>query len=301
MLESAASFVVFLAIGIGLQRYAGAPRLNRRLWTLYFWTVAPAAIVYAYTTIAISRDLVGALVLVATSSWLVLGVAMLYGRLVGRSRPEAGALVLGAGWGNTVALGYPIAQLAYGADGLALQVLYAQFYFGVPGIAVSQSVARMYGDETLHARRRRRAILANPPLLAAVAAVTLRLASVDITHAATDLGHLAGFLAGPMGFLQLGLSIPLDRFAHDQGDLWRGAGVLGIRHAVAPLVLYVLGIATGIPVPAVFVLAAAAPCAFHTLTLAQVYGVRPDLLRLVITVSTFGATAVILAGIALTR
>jgi predicted permease len=301
MLESAASFVVLFAIGIGLQRYAFAPRLNRQVWTLYFWTVAPAAIVYAYTTIAISRDLVGALILVATSSWLVLGVAMLYGRIAGRSRAEAGAIVLGAGWGNTVALGYPIAQLAYGADGLALQVLYAQFYFGVPGIAVSQSVARMYGEDVSGTRRRRRLIFANPPLIAAVVAIALRLARIDIDHAATELGRLAGFLAGPVGFFQLGLSIPLERFAHDQGDLWRGGGVLGIRHAVAPLMLYGLGVLTGIPVPAVFVLAAAAPCAFHTLTLAQVYGVRPDLLRLVIAVSTFGATAVILAGIALTR
>jgi predicted permease len=301
VLGSAASFIVFFAIGIGLQRYSGAPRLNRQLWTLYFWTVAPAAIIYAYTTIAISRNLVGALVLVALSSWLVLGVAVLYGRLVGRTRAEAGSLVLGAGWGNTVALGYPLAQLAYGADGLALQVLYAQFYYGVPGIAVSQSVARMYGDDRAQPRRRRRAILANPPLIGAVLAVGLRVANVDITHLATQLGHAAGFLAGPMGFLQLGLSIPLDRFAHDHGDLWRGGGVLGIRHAVAPLMLYVLGILAGIPVPGVFLLAAAAPCAFHTLTLAQVFGVRPDLLRLVIAVSTFGATAVILAGIALTR
>ncbi len=301
MLTSAAGFVVFFAVGLGLQRLPSAPALNRRLWTLYFWTVAPAAIVYAYSTIQISATLVSALVLVAVSSWLVLGVAFLYARLVGRSRPESGALILGAGWGNTVALGYPLAQLAYGADGLALQVLYAQFYYGVPGIAISTSVARMFGDEHPEARRRRRALLANPPLLAAVAAIALRVGGIDITGLAESLGHAAGVLAGPMGFLQLGLSIPLHRFAHDRGDLLRGGGVLGIRHVIAPLALFVLGIATGVPVPGVFILAAAAPCAFHPLTLAQVFGVRPELLRLVIAVSTFGATAVILLGIALTR
>jgi predicted permease len=231
----------------------------------------------------------------------VLGLAMVYGKLVGRSRAEAGALVLGAGWGNTVALGYPLAQLAYGADGLALQVLYAQFYFGVPGVAISTAVARMYGDGREDARRRRRVLVANPPLLAALAALALRLGGVDITGIARDLGSAAGFLAGPMGFLQLGLSIPLARYAHDRGDLVRGGGVLGIRHVVAPLAIFVLGIATGIPIPGVFVLAAAAPCAFHPLTLAQVFGVRPELLRLVIAVSTLGATAIILTGIALTR
>jgi predicted permease len=287
-----ASWLAFFAIGVVLQRRGDAARLNRRLWTVYFFTVAPAAIAYAYTTITPSRTLIGALVVAAVSSWLVLGVAAGFGVLVGRSRPETGAIALAGGFGNTAALGYPFAQLVFGTHGLALQVLYAQFYYGVPGIAISTSVARLTG-ETQRApagRRGTRALLASPPLVAAAVAVALRLVGVDATAVVTPLGHAAGLVSGPLGFLQLGVALPLGRFLHDRGDLGRAGGVLVVRHLVAPLVIVMVGAAAGISIPGVFILAAAAPVAFHIVTLGQVFGVRPELLRLLVVVSTLVGT-----------
>ena len=53
--------------------------------------------------------------------------------------------------------------------------------------------------------------------------------------------------------------------------------------------------------PAVFILAAAAPVAFHIVTLSRVFGLRSDLVRLLVVVSTVVGGAALVAGIALTR
>ena len=105
------------AAGLLLQRHRRHAQLQRWLWDAFFWTIAPAAAIYAYTTVEIDRTLVGSLLVVAISSWLVLGIAIAAARLVSHDDAERGALVLASGWGNTVALGYPIANYAYGARG----------------------------------------------------------------------------------------------------------------------------------------------------------------------------------------
>ena len=51
----------------------------------------------------------------------------------------------------------------------------------------------------------------------------------------------------------------------------------------------------------VFVLAAAAPVAFHIVTLSRVFGLRSDLVRLLVVTSTVVGGALLVAGIALTR
>jgi predicted permease len=298
-----ATWVVALAVGLWLQRREDIARLNRQVWNVYFWSVAPLAIAYAYTTLTVDRNLVGSLIVVAVSSWSLLGIALVLSRLFLDDREERGAFVLGSGWGNTVSLGYPIAQLAYGTPGLGLQVLYAQFYYGVPGIAISTTVARMHGiADTSPASTFRTALgvaMRNPPLLFAVAAVAFRVAGIDLTDVVTPLGHVAGIVSGPLGFLQLGLALPLSRVAHDRRDLGIGAAVLAMRHGVAPLLVVVIGALAGLDIPPVFVLAAAAPAAFHIVTLARVFGIRAELVRMITVGSTVIGGSAILVWVAL--
>ena len=292
------------AAGLALQRHRRHAQLQRWVWDAFFWTIAPAAAIYAYSTVEIDRTLVASLLLVAVSSWLVLGIAIGASRLVSDDDAERGALALASGWGNTVALGYPIAHFAYGAEGLALQVLYAQFSYGVPGIAISMSVARLHGSEKPDRMSGLRAALRtamNPPLVAAVGAIALRITHVDISDAARSLGDAAGSASGPVGPLQLGLGLPRQRVSHGVRDLRLAAVVLGIRHAVAPLMVFAMARGTGVDVPAVFILASAAPVAFHIITLSRVFGLRSDLVRLLIVVSTVVGGGALLAGIALTR
>jgi predicted permease len=296
LLLLAVSFV----FGLAVQRWSRAEPLRNRAWTVYFWTVTPVLVFYAFSTVPFGRELAFALAAAILASWLVIGLGIVYARLASPEPDERGALVLGAGFPNTGFVGYPLAQIVFGAPGLALMVVYDRLAMLVPSTAVSTSIARLYGHRRPGGNRARRiaVILLNPPLLAMVAAVTLRLAGVEV--AGIDrLGDLAGKVIGPAGFFLLGLSLPLEPAAHDSAELGRAAGVLAIRFAIAPLMLLACGFALDVHVPDAFILGAAMPCAFHLLILARVFDVRPRLMRLLVVSSTVPAVLAVVAGKAL--
>lgn len=300
MTTDLALWATAFAIGAQLQRLPAADRINRALWRAFFLTLSPIVVAFAYTTVDPSRELVGALVLCILSSYAAIAAGTLLGRAVSSEPDEIAAIALCSGFSNTTALGYPISRLLFGVDGLALQAIYAQLCFGVPGVAVSTSVARRYG--LAGAARRlsvRGDVLSNPPLLAAAAAVALRLLDVDATDAVTPAAEVAATLIGPWSFLQLGLSMPLHGFSHDGRDAGIVAGILAIRHGLPPAVLLAGGTLLGIQIPAVFFVASAMPVAFHLLTLAAVFDLRAPLVRLAVVASTVPSLAILLGAAAL--
>lgn len=289
-----------LALGLAVQSRHRGESLRARAWTAYFWTLTPALVVYAFSTVSFDRELTLALAAAILASWLVIGLGLLYAMLVTRETDERGALALGAGFPNTGFVGYPLAEIAFGAPGLALMVVYDRLAMLVPSTAVSTAIARLYGRRRPPGSRARRiaVVLVNPPLLAMAGAIAFRLAGVELPGL-DRLGALAGAAIGPAGFFLLGLSLPLERVAHGAAEVRRAAGALAIRFAVAPLVLLACGLALGVPIPRAFVLAAAMPCAFHLLILARVFEVRPRLMRLLVVASTVPAVIAVVAGNAL--
>jgi predicted permease len=287
--------------GLALQRLAPSETLRGRAWTTYFWTMLPLLVFYAFSTVRLDHALGLALAAAVVATWLVAGLGYAYAALVADEKDERGALALCAGFPNTGFVGYPLAQIAFGNPGLALAVIYDRLAWLVPATAISTTIARLHGRRAGPgtAPRRLRLLLANPPLLAAGAAVALRLSGLELGPAVTPLGHAAGAAVGPAGFFLLGLALPLDPPAHDASELRRAAGVLLIRFAVAPLVLAVCGLALGTDIPAAFYLAAAMPCAFHLLILARVFDLRPQLVRLLVVGSTVPAVAAVTAASAL--
>lgn len=299
MLLEIVLLALFFALGLGMQRRRPSERLRERAWTAYWWTVTPTLVFTAFTTITFDRELGLALAAAVAASWLVIALGYGYARAVASERDERGALALGAGFPNTGFLGYPLAQLALGTDGLALIVLYDRLGWLVPSSAVSTVIARLHGRRHAAERqgaRRLRVVLMNPPLAAAVAAVALRLGGADLTAAVEPLGRLAAEIVGPAGFFLLGLVLPLEPPAHDLPELRKAAGVFAIRFAAAPLVLLACGAALGADIPAAFVLGAAMPCAFHLLVLARVFDVRPQLVRLLVVGSTLPAVVAVVAA-----
>jgi predicted permease len=267
--------------------------------------VTPTLVLTSFSTIHFDRQLGLALAAAVIASWLVFGIGYGCAALVSTAPDERGALVLGAGFPNTGFVGYPLAQLALGQDGLALMVLYDRLGWFLPATAVSTTVARLHGRREpeaapTRARRVRVAVL-NPPLLAAVAAVSLRLAGVDVTAWVEPLGRVAADVVGPSGFFLLGLVLPLEAPVHGLVELRKAAGVLAIRFAVAPLVLLACGLVLGTQIPAAFLLGAAMPCAFHLLILARVFDVRPQLVRLLVVGSTIPAVLVVVGTAAFAR
>jgi malate permease and related proteins len=282
------------ALGVWVQHAFPGERLRSRSWTAYFWTVTPLLVFTAFTTVTFDRGLVLALAAAVLASWAVIAIGYAYAALVADARDERGALVLAAGFPNTGFVGYPLAQLALGNPGLALMVVYDRLAWLVPATAISTTVARLHGRREARPRARRlRTVLASPPLYAALAAVSLRVAGVDLGPAMEPAGDVAAALVGPAGFFLLGLALPLDPPSHDRVDLSRAAGALAIRFAIGPLVLFLSGLAVGADIPAAFYLGAAMPCAFHLLVLARVFDVRPHLMRLLVVGSTVPAVAVV--------
>ncbi|HLM33983.1 MAG TPA: AEC family transporter [Gaiellaceae bacterium] len=302
MLEIAL-LVAFFAVGLASQRIPWAEKLRERSWTAYFWTITPALVFYAFSTVGVDRELALALGAAVGASWLVLGISYAYSVVVSHVRDERGALTLAAGFPNTGFVGFPLAQIALGNPGLALMVVYDRLAWLVPATAVSTTIARLHGNRDAGKRGRRRLWLlaGNPPLLAALLAVGLRLGGVDVGGVAEQLGRIAGAVVGPAGFFLLGLALPLERPSHDLAELRRVSGVLAIRFGIAPLALYALGQAVGAEIPSAFLLGAAMPSAFHLLILARVFDLRPHLMRLLVLGSTVPAVAAVVAASAMLR
>ena len=302
VLQQLALLAVFAGLGVAAQARLG-PTARTVVWSGFFWVVSPVLVLRTFLAIRVDRALLLALAAAIAAAWLAAGLAYVYARLVADRRDERGALALAAGFGNTGFVGIPLAQLAFGHAGVALAVLYDRLAYLVPASSVTVAVARTHGlrAPALSRQSRLGALLLNPPLLAAVAAVGLRLAGVGVPGFG-PAGSAATALVGPAGFLLLGLSIPLERFEHGKEELRHAAGALAVRFAGGPLCLLAAASVSGAHVPAVFYLLSGMPSAFHLLVLARVYDLRPRLMRLLVLGSTVPAVAsVALAAIVLRR
>ena len=178
MILTAAVWAVGLAAGIALQRRVPHPqRLTHILFLATFWVTSPLMVFFAYTTLALDAGLLAAMTLVVASSWLVLALGFGAARLAGSGPAERGAMVLGAGLGNTGIVGFPLAAAVFGPPGLALAVVYSEFQFLIPVLAVSTGVARRFAGPGACApgapdlRTLLRSWVVNPPVAAGVLAV----------------------------------------------------------------------------------------------------------------------------------
>ncbi len=293
MALTAAGWLLCLLAGFALQRRVERPaRVSHVLFLVTYWGTAPLVVFFAYTTVAVNTALFASMTVVVICSWLVLGLGFLWGRAGARSTREGGTLVLSTALGNTSIVGYPLAVLVFGPGGLALAVVYSEFQFLIPALAVSVGVARRYAGERSQGlaapgwRALVRTWFVNPPVVAGLVAIALRAGGVDLRDVVAPLGPAAGLAIGLFGFLQIGLATPLTRLTHDAADLRRAAVTLLLRCAAAPLVLYLAGTVAGVAIPPVFLLLAATPVAFHTMVLARVYDLNLDLQRLLILIST---------------
>ena len=174
--------LLFLLLGAAVQLAGAPPRLRDLVWIAFFWTFSPVLVFVTFLTVDLDEGLGRALGAAILASWLVGLAGYGYARLVSSERDERGALTLAAGFGNTGFVGFPLAQLAYGADGLTLAVLYDRLAWLLPASSISTSIARLHGRREVEVspRHRLRAVLANPPLHAFWLALVLRAAGVDV-------------------------------------------------------------------------------------------------------------------------
>jgi predicted permease len=302
VLPEALLLLAFLAAGAAVQLSGAPPRLRDAVWVAFFWTFSPVLVFVAFLTVDLDEGLGRALAAAIVASWLVGLAGYAYARLVARERDERGALTLAASFGNTGFLGFPLAQLAFGADGLSLAVLYDRLSWLVPASSISTSIARLHGRREVDVPRRSRvrAVLANPPLHAFWLALVLRAVGVDVPGTDT-VERIVGAVIGPYGFFLLGLSLTLAPMPRGPAELRRATGAVAIRLAGGPLALLATGALLGADVPGVFYLLAGMPAAFHLLILARVYDVRPALMNRIVVGTTLPAVAAVVLVVGLLR
>ena len=141
MLGESLLLLLFLLLGAGVQIAGAPPRLRDLVWIAFFWTFSPVLVFVTFLTVDLNEGLGRALGAAILASWLVGLFGYGYACLVSSERDERGALTLAAGFGNTGFVGFPLAQLAYGADGLTLAVLYDRLAWLLPASSISTRVS----------------------------------------------------------------------------------------------------------------------------------------------------------------
>lgn len=284
-------FAAFALLGVQLQRRPdGADVLRARLWTLNYVLLIPLAATYAILSVELDRSVVEVVGVGVVAWWLTVVLAGAWARVATRDRSMRGATWLVGAFPNTGFVGFPLANLAYGPDGLRLAVIYDQVSLVVPAIVVGVLIARRYADpdaaDASDDRSALRDALLSPPLLTVLALLALRLTIVPEPLELDWLGAGVGLVVGPVGFLLLGLSLPLDGFVHDRRELVATTGAVLVRVAAAPLVVLAVAALFGVDVPPALLLIAAMPTAFHALIVARVNGLDVGVLRLGIVLSS---------------
>ena len=292
-----ALLLVALVAGLLLQRLRSQERLRDLIWIFSFWVVIPVLVFATFLSFPLDRKLGVAVAAVIASTWTLVLLSHLYARLVTPERDEQGALMLAGAVGNTGFIGYPLAQLVFGHQGLSQAVVYDQLSFGVPMSSLSVVVGRLFGRRAVDAEGRSRlaAVLLNPPLWALAAALLLRGIGVHIPHI-HSVENAAAAVVGPMGFLMLGISLPLEQVEYELLEVARATGAIALKIGAGPLILFVLGRAIGAHIPPTFYLLAAMPPAFHLLTIARVYDMRPALMRLMVVAGTIPVIVAVVVG-----
>ncbi len=293
MLTTVALWFVCFSAGVVLQRRVSDPQhLSHVLFRIVLWGAVPIVTFFAYTTITLDQGAVETLPVVIVASWTTLGLGVLWARLGSKEPRTQGLLALATALGNTANVGYPLAALVFGSQGLAAAVIYSEFQFLIPTIAVAIGVARRFAGPASRApaalrfRDVLRSWIVNPPVAVGAVAVALRLAGIDLSDVVEPIGPYAGLAFGVLGFLQLGVAMPLKRLAHGRADVYRAAVTLALRCGAAPLVLYLAGRITGADIPGVYLLLAATPVAFNTMIVSRVFDLDAELARLLIVTST---------------
>ena len=293
----------FLVLGIELQRRrADADRIRERLWIGNYVVLIPLAAAYAFLTIHLDRELFAIIGCGVAGWWLTVLLAGGWSRVVAPTREARGALWLVGAFPNTGFVGFPLAYLAFGTDGLRLAIVYDQVSLVVPMIVVATVIARRHAREGVVAdaadRSALREALTSPPLITVLAMLALRATLVPDPIELDAVGRAIALVIGPVGFLLLGLSIPLGGFTHRAGEVLATLGAVAVRIVAAPVL--VLGVAwlAGVEVPHALLLCAALPTAFMTIVIARLHDLEVEIVRLGLVISTFlvvAATIVLVA------
>ncbi len=222
--------------------------------------------------------------LAAATPWLgvLLAVVVIVPlcRAFGWSRQRTGALLLGAGWGNTSFVGLPMIAAFAGSEWLGLGIVIDLFGTYLALSTLGLAIAAVASSGRLDLREVGRRIVTFPPFIAIILALaTNGLGRPDWITAL--LGALADTLT-PIALAAVGFALRFDRLAGHAAPLVLGLGHRLILAPLALLGLYLLIGQTGDPVARVAMLEMAMPPMLGASIIALDHDLEPDLGALLI-------------------
>jgi predicted permease len=296
-------FAAFGALGLRLQRGPHGDTVRERLWAINYAVLIPIAASFAFLTVDLDGELLAIFACTVAAWWITVALAGAFAHLTARTRPLAGALWLVGAFPNTGFIGFPLAHLAFGADGLRLAIIYDQVSLIVPAIVVSTIIAQQHATIAATEAPARpspwRTVATSPPVWSVLVLLLLRATIIPEPLELDALGEVVGAMVGPVGFLLLGLSLPRGEFTHARREVLEVAGAISIRVVAAPLIVWLVAHAAGVDMPDVLYLVAALPTAFHTLVIARLNGLEVTVVRLGVLASSIGMVAVTVGWVAL--
>jgi hypothetical protein len=276
-----ALIVLCLAIGALLRWSGRLPEGANKVLGAWVINVAlPAAAIGSLHSIAIDRSWW----LAAATPWIGVALAIVVlvpvCRALGWSRQRAGALLLGAGWGNTSFVGLPMIAAFAGSQWLGLGIVIDLFGSYLALSTLGLAIAAVASSGKLDGRAVAKRIATFPPFIALVVAIaTQDLARPDWVTSIVDA--LSATLT-PIALAAVGSALRFDRLAGHLPAL--GVG-LGFRLLLAPLAFVGLYLALGTagdPVAKVAMLEMAMPPMLGASIIALDHDLEPDLGALLI-------------------
>lgn len=267
---------VCLALGMLLRRFASPPANMARSinwWVLY--VALPAIVLELIPRIHFNPELwfpIAGTWVLFLGSWLVFA---LLGRLFGWSRGRIGALTIVCGLGNTTFMGYPLIEALHGREGLKIAVVADQLGSFPILASLAIVVASLYAGRTPDARQIAKRVLTFPAFLALLLGLLINVLG-GWPQAIHDTLKPIGATLTPLALFSVGLQLKLRAVRRYLGPIAAG---LGWKLLLAPLLVWLLGLAAGINglILIVGVLQSAMAPMVSAAILADEYDLEPEL------------------------
>lgn len=279
-------------VGLALRSFGLLKRSDAKVLNAVIVYAALPALIFSRVYVA---ELSWSYARIVAVAWAVslacFAVAWIAATALRLPRTLAGGFMIVAAVGNTGYLGYPVAQMLLGDDGLTRAIFYDVFGTVAVLFTVGIAVASRFGDHSEGSISVLRELLTFPAMVALLAALAVRLVPVPeaVEIPVMDWLRLAGSMSVPLIMVSLGLSLSAEGFRAAPAALGSAAAVkLLLAPAAAAAVALALGEQEALRL---VVLQASMPTVMLSLVVGERFGLDTGFIASAILVTTVACIA----------
>lgn len=229
-------------LGLAFRRWSLMPEGTPAVLNAWMLRVALPALVLEQIP---RLHLGGGLLVLVLAPWLVIGGAALFipmlGRRFGWDRGTVGALVITCGLGNTAFVGLPMIDALLGKEALGYAVMADQIGTFLALATAGIALAAYYSGGRITTIAIALRVLRFPPFVALLCAIAVRVLG-GWPPVIEPVLHRLGDTLTPLALFSVGLQFHLGQWSQQRRPMMIG---LGWKLAVAPLLVWALGLLTG--------------------------------------------------------